>query len=168
MVKDSEQPESKLDILLRKLNDCHFHVREYGTAASSTVIEGIETHFSLGREVTLGTPDIVISGLDVSTARGMLSNLSGVKILEGSHGLEGATLRFIEIPDAQTLQLELLIEFYREAGARPDGSHIRVPRTVQLVWPDHAGIFPDEPGYGYTRSPQHMLGNEKAFRGERT
>jgi len=105
--------------------------------------------YSIGMMPTLGHPEIVIFGLDHKLCATII-NAMGKEIREGRSfrepGLyEGLIERFAckirpVTPSSHAGHLGFAMWHQRHIG------QINKLDAVQLLWPDKAGLFPDEPG----------------------
>ena len=101
----------------------------------------------------LGHPELVVVGLGHDASHSMLDSV-GRSVVGGRNLVPGELLHDHSRPVALTVEVlpnpgEILFSanrFYE----RP--AEFSVP-ALQLTWPDAAGLFPWEPGYGY---PPHV------------
>jgi hypothetical protein len=122
--------------------------RGYLVAAVEGGGDGCDWAYTVGLHLTAGHPELVLVGLDAAMAGGVLDTL-GQRVVDGLElhldepvrmGPMALGLRWVDLPwrtDGDWFSL----------GRAVLGSKgLEWPPTLQVVWPDPSGEFPERPG----------------------
>ena len=130
--------------------------------------DGVDFVYSIGFEITLGQPDVLISGLTSDTSKALINDTLALC----REGLElrdiARTDRLINGYDCvfRTVRQDCLVPdyfgtglwYYRTQSERP------LTRAMQMVWPDRSGTFPWEHGFeeGFRHRQEELWEKEEA------
>ena len=130
-----------LDAYLEKIVNL---IEEHGWAVQA-VMTNPPVFYTVGLTLRYRLPELVVSGLDFDTARGILNELA-VKLKKKELVLvenknfdevfEGFSARFKQLSEAEAQELKVAAIF------TPDESPVN---AWQLLWPDPSGKFSDDP-----------------------
>ncbi len=137
-------PTDIIDLFRRDIDAGGFNV-----AALVADDSGCDWAYSIGLHRCHDHPELLIVGLDAPIA-GAVVEVLGKEIAEGRTLVEGAPVR---LQGGLELHVRAVDDLWLERGewfdlGREVMSHWgeRWPRTLQLVWSDASGAFPQRPG----------------------
>jgi hypothetical protein len=122
--------------------------RGYLVAAVDGGADGFDWAYTVGLHLTTGHPELVLVGLEAAMAGGVLDSV-GQRVVDGLELHVDEPVRM----GPMTLALRWVDPLWRTDGdwfalgrAVLGSKGLEWPQTLQVVWPDSSGEFPDRPG----------------------
>ena len=122
--------------------------RGYLVAAVEGGADGCDWAYTVGLHLTTGHPELVLVGLEAAMAGGVLDSV-GQRVVDGLVLDEDRPFRMGPLH----LELRHVDPLWRSHGdwfslgrTVLGAKGLEWPPTLQVVWPDPAGEFPDRPG----------------------